>query len=89
MSTWVRVTKGDVRALALADRHYSRQSEGALQFLPCYLHVGRVNTKKRIRLCQEAGADSFDGSGVSRFSAHLPVLDSAVRQSHLDWSEDP
>lgn len=49
-----------------------------------YLHVGRVNTKNRIRRCQEAGADSFDGTSVTRFAVNLPVLDSAVRQGHLD-----
>ncbi len=31
---WIRVTKFDHRALALADRHYSRQSPGSWQFLP-------------------------------------------------------
>jgi len=30
----------------------------------CYLHVGRVNSAKRIALCVEAGADSFDGRCV-------------------------
>jgi hypothetical protein len=31
---WVQVTKFDVRAAALADRHYSRQRPGAAQFMP-------------------------------------------------------
>lgn len=34
ISTWIRVSKGDARALALADRHYSRQTVGDLQFMP-------------------------------------------------------
>ncbi len=34
LSTWVRVSKGDARALALADRHYSRQTPGSNQFVP-------------------------------------------------------
>lgn len=31
---WVKVTKFDVRANALADRHYSRQKVGSGQFMP-------------------------------------------------------
>ena len=34
LATWVRISKGDARACALADRHYSRQTPGAPQFLP-------------------------------------------------------
>jgi hypothetical protein len=32
----------------------------------CYLHVGRVNTVRRIRLCRLAGTASFDGTSVTR-----------------------
>jgi len=46
----------------------------------CYLHVGRVNTVKRINLCLAAGADSFDGTSVTRFAKTLPMLDHARRQ---------
>jgi len=52
--------------------------------LDAYYHVGRVNSQKRIRLCQEAGAHSFDGTSATRFAVKLPVLDAAVRQGHLD-----
>lgn len=48
-----------------------------------YLHVGRVNTIRRIRLCQDAGADSFDGTSATRFSCTLPKLDQARRQTNL------
>jgi hypothetical protein len=34
-----------------------------------YVHVGRVNSLKRLRWCVDAGADSVDGSGYSRFAA--------------------
>jgi hypothetical protein len=34
MRYWVRVTKFDVRACALADRHYSRRKVGSPQFMP-------------------------------------------------------
>ena len=47
----------------------------------CYLHVGRVNSRKRILLCGEAGADSFDGTSVTRFAVHLPRLNKAIREA--------
>ncbi|MDR8093104.1 hypothetical protein KPB05_37240 [Burkholderia gladioli] len=46
----------------------------------CYLHVGRVNSVRRIRLCAAAGADSIDGTSASRFALTLPPLDAATRQ---------
>jgi hypothetical protein len=49
----------------------------------CHLHVLRVNTVRRIRICADAGADSFDGSSVSRWSCNLPRLDRARRQLSL------
>lgn len=48
-----------------------------------YYHVGRVNTVKRIRLCQEAGADSFDGTSATMYSCTIPKLENARRQPHL------
>ena len=51
----------------------------------CWLHILRVNSARRIRLCQDAGATSFDGSGPSRFAKALPRLDNARRQMPL-WS---
>ncbi|RJF93014.1 hypothetical protein D3876_01100 [Sphingomonas cavernae] len=47
-------------------------------------HVGRVNTAKRIRLCEAAGVDSFDGSSASRFAVTVAPLDLARRQSDLE-----
>lgn len=32
-----------------------------------WVHVGRVNSRKRVRWCAAAGADSLDGSGFGRF----------------------
>tara|TARA_R110002153_G_scaffold267938_1_gene432335 strand:+ start:170 stop:718 length:549 start_codon:yes stop_codon:yes gene_type:complete len=49
----------------------------------CYLHVGRVNTCRRIRLCQRAGADSFDGTSATKFISTLPMLDNARRQTTI------
>jgi hypothetical protein len=49
----------------------------------CHLHILRVNSARRIRLCQDAGAHSFDGSSVTRFASTLPRLDNARRQMPL------
>ena len=49
----------------------------------CWLHVGRVNTARRIHLCSAAGATSFDGTSVSRFAKTLPLLDQARKQLNL------
>lgn len=48
-----------------------------------YLHVGRVNSIRRINLCAAAGAHSFDGSSVSRFAVTLPKLENARQQKDL------
>ncbi len=48
-----------------------------------HYHVGRVNTRRRIRLCAEAGADSFDGTSASMYSVTLPLLEDARRQPSL------
>jgi len=48
-----------------------------------WYHVGRVNTARRIRLCAEAGADSFDGTSATMYSVNVPLLDSARRQPSL------
>ena len=46
-------------------------------------HVGRVNTVRRIRLCAEAGVDSFDGTSATKFSCTIPLLENARRQPSL------
>lgn len=48
-----------------------------------YFHVGRVNTRKRIRMCKDAGADSFDGTSATRFAVNIPMLTAEVNQMHL------
>lgn len=48
-----------------------------------YLHVGRVNTAHRIRYCARYGADSFDGTSVTRYSVTMSKLDSARREQTL------
>jgi hypothetical protein len=51
--------------------------------LNCYYHVGRVNTIERIRLCAEAGADSFDGTSATMYSVNVRKLDVARKQPSL------
>lgn len=48
-----------------------------------HFHVGRVNTRRRIRLCAEAGADSFDGTSASMYSCTVPMLQAASVQPSL------
>jgi len=49
----------------------------------CWMHVGRVNTARRIHLCAAAGAHSFDGSSASRYRVTLALLDNARHQPDL------
>jgi hypothetical protein len=55
------------------------ESHGRTRPRGAYLHVGRVNTR-----VAAAGADSFDGSSVLRFTANLLKLENARQQ--LDWT---
>jgi hypothetical protein len=48
-----------------------------------WFHVGRVNTWKRCALAQAAGADSVDGSSVTRYLTTLPLIDNGLRQRDL------
>lgn len=40
-------------------------------------HMGRVNSMRRLLIAKAAGCDSFDGSGPSRFEAHLHEMERA------------
>ena len=48
-----------------------------------YIHVGRVNSAKRIAVCQMHSIDSIDGTSASRFSKTVPRLDAALRQKSI------
>lgn len=45
-----------------------------------YLHVGRVNSARRIALCAAAGVNSFDGTSVTRFATTIDRLEAARQQ---------
>jgi hypothetical protein len=48
-----------------------------------YIHVGRVNSTKRIAICAAAGAHSFDGSGGIQYPVTIARLDNARHQPDL------
>mgnify|MGYP003140233088 CR=1 FL=1 len=49
----------------------------------CYFHVARVNTARRIRMAQCAGAHSVDGTSVTQFPSSLSLLQDTVDQQCL------
>lgn len=51
--------------------------------LGCWVHVGRVNSARRIRACSLAHATSFDGTSPTRYAKTTHMLDNARRQTVL------
>lgn len=52
-------------------------------------HVGRVNTQRRVGIVKAAGADSFDGSSVSRYAVTMPEIERAmVRPAQRNFEAD-
>ncbi|MAH49035.1 hypothetical protein CMI37_24620 [Candidatus Pacearchaeota archaeon] len=49
----------------------------------CYFHVGRVNTARRIRMSQCAGAHSVDGTSVTKWACTIDLLSDTARQTCL------
>jgi len=52
-----------------------------------WVHVGRVNSARRIWQARDAGAHSFDGTSASRYACTLPALDRARRQEGFKWQD--
>lgn len=52
----------------------------------CYYHVARVNSKRRVKLCAMAGADSIDGTSCTRFAVNTPKMTAALHQGTL-WTQ--
>ncbi len=48
-----------------------------------YVHVGRVNTARRIALCAAGAVDSIDGTSATKFAKTLPLLTRAASQPDL------
>lgn len=53
----------------------------------CWVHVGRVNSARRILHCSSVGAHSFDGTSVSRYSVSLRRLENARQQQPLFFAD--
>lgn len=49
----------------------------------CWMHVGRVNTPRRMALAVAAGAHSVDGSTATRFACRASYIATAARQGDL------
>lgn len=49
----------------------------------CYYHVARVNSRRRIVKARLAGADSFDGTSVTRWAKSLDRLQAELDQHVL------
>ena len=56
---------------------------GAVARGRCYLHVGRVNSVKRISFCSGVGAHSFDGTSACKFPSTFKLLNRARKQMAL------
>ena len=48
-----------------------------------WVHCGRVNTVRRLKMCKWAGVRSFDGSGVSVWAKHAARINRHLRASDL------
>jgi hypothetical protein len=56
--------------------------------LRSWLHIGRVNTPKRLKWAYEIGADSVDGTGYFRFGkqeAHKRFTEFMIKQGEALW----
>jgi hypothetical protein len=54
------------------------------QCVPCWVHVGRVNSAQRIMACAVAGTTSFDGTSATRYAVTLPRME-AARRKFIPW----
>lgn len=65
------------------DGVHARRIIKAAQMMDKWVHVGRVNGPERFAWCIDAGVDSIDGSGISRYSDMRRKLGDLVRQSKV------
>lgn len=78
--TWWAVKRRDPRALALADRHYSRQTPGAVEFMA----PGRTLVMLTLDARAVWGAiENLDGAGVRRWRVSIFRNEGAARSSDL------
>jgi len=51
-----------------------------------WVHVGRVNSMRRIAACAASGADSFDGTSVPKYPPSINRLNRAIIRAHRQLS---
>ncbi len=66
---------------------HAEQIIRAAKALGVWVHVGRVNTPDRLKHFEEMGADSIDGTGISRFSHMRLAINQAKSQATLFGAE--
>jgi len=73
-------TPGGIHALFIGGTTEFKDSDEAIAIVKFYkniglhIHIGRVNTLERFQRFHLAGADTCDGSGVSRYDHMLPAI---------------
>lgn len=83
---------GDIAAVFIGGSTKWKCSEHAIhivraaKILGKWAHVGRVNDKDRFEHFREAGADSFDGTGVARYTHMREAIRDRHNQPKLELS---
>ena len=64
------------------------QIVSAAKILGKWVHVGRINEGARFKHFEELGADSFDGTGISRYSHMRHAIARRDHQMSLEGTDD-
>lgn len=64
---------------------HARAICNAAKMLGKWVHVGRVNTADRLEIVDEFGADSVDGTGLSRYTHMRNAIAVTNTQTRIDW----
>lgn len=59
----------------------------AAKIMGKHIHIGRVNTPKRFNLFDALGADTCDGTGVSRYDHMLQKIEESRMPEQMLWQE--
>ena len=62
---------------------YAKAICTAAKILGKWVHVGRINTPSRFEYFEELGADSFDGSGIARYTHMREAIANRGNQGRL------
>lgn len=87
---------GDIRCLFIGGSTAWKEGEDAARLVRAakdrgkWVHVGRVNTERRLRHFEALGADSIDGTQFSMFArTYLPRWSQRLRARQLGLLEEP